>query len=109
MLISERFAALRRRLADETGMTMAVVMGTMLIATLFSVAAIAATQNDLQPARKDVTIRSSSAGTSSISAVSSASHPALPSECPVLAARSSFSASAAALDAARLSNMPFNL
>jgi hypothetical protein len=45
---------IRRRLAGESGMTMVVIMGVLLVATLFSVAAIAAAQNDIAPSREDV-------------------------------------------------------
>jgi hypothetical protein len=45
---------LRRRLADESGFTMVVVMGVLLIATLFSVAAIAAADGDIGGSRQDV-------------------------------------------------------
>jgi hypothetical protein len=44
----------RRRLADEGGFTMVVVMGVMLVATLFSVAAIAAADRDTGQSRKDI-------------------------------------------------------
>jgi hypothetical protein len=47
-------ANLRRRLADESGMTMVVVMGVLLVATLFSVAAISAADGDIGQSRTDV-------------------------------------------------------
>jgi hypothetical protein len=47
-------AYVRRRLADESGMTMVVVMGVLLVATLFSVAAIAGADNDIVPSRGDI-------------------------------------------------------
>jgi Tfp pilus assembly protein PilX len=45
---------IRRRLADESGMTMAVVMGVLLVATLFSVAAIASADRDISQSRSDI-------------------------------------------------------
>jgi hypothetical protein len=47
-------ANLRRRLADESGMTMVVVMGVLLVATLFSVAAISAADGDIGQSRTDI-------------------------------------------------------
>ena len=47
-------AHLRRRLADESGMTMVVVMGVLLVATLFSVAAISAADSDIGQSRTDI-------------------------------------------------------
>ena len=47
-------ARIRRRLADESGFTMVTVMGVLLVATLFSVAAISAAQKDIAPSREDV-------------------------------------------------------
>jgi Tfp pilus assembly protein PilX len=47
-------AQLRRRLADESGMTMVVVMGVLLVATLFSVAALAAADGDISQSRSDI-------------------------------------------------------
>ena len=44
----------RRRLAGESGFTMVVVMGVLLVATLFSVAAIAAAERDTAPSRRDI-------------------------------------------------------
>jgi hypothetical protein len=44
----------RRRLADESGMTMVVVMGVLLVATLFSVAAISAADGDIGQSRSDI-------------------------------------------------------
>src|SRR4051794_17989559 len=48
------FASIRRRLSDESGMTMVVVMGVLLVATLFSVAAISAADGDIGQTRTDV-------------------------------------------------------
>lgn len=45
---------IRRRLADESGMTMVVVMGVLLVATLFSVAALAAADGDIGQSRADI-------------------------------------------------------
>ena len=45
---------IRRRLADESGMTMVVVMGVLLVATLFSVAALAAADGDIDQSRTDI-------------------------------------------------------
>jgi hypothetical protein len=45
---------LRVRLADESGFAMVVVMGVLLVATLFSVAAMAAADRDTRPSRLDV-------------------------------------------------------
>jgi Tfp pilus assembly protein PilX len=45
---------LRGRLADESGFTLVVVMGVLLVATLFSVAAIAAADRDTPLSRADV-------------------------------------------------------
>jgi hypothetical protein len=45
---------IRRCVRDESGFTMVVVMGVLLVATLFSVAAIAAAQHDIKPSRLDV-------------------------------------------------------
>ena len=47
-------AALRRRLRDERGFTMVTVMGVLLVATLFSVAAIAAADRDIPQSRTDI-------------------------------------------------------
>ena len=47
-------AQLRRVAADERGFTMVTVMGVLLIATLFSVAAIAAADRDIPQSRADV-------------------------------------------------------
>jgi hypothetical protein len=47
-------AAIRRRLADERGFTMVTVMGVLLVATLFSVAAIAAADRDIPQSRTDL-------------------------------------------------------
>ena len=44
----------RRRLAEESGMTMVVVMGVLLVATLFSVAALAAADGDISQSRSDI-------------------------------------------------------
>jgi Tfp pilus assembly protein PilX len=48
------FRQIQRRLAEESGFTMVVVMGVLLVATLFSVAAIAAAEQDTTPSRLDV-------------------------------------------------------
>ena len=48
------FALIRRRLADERGFTMVTVMGVLLVATLFSVAAIAAADRDIPQSRTDL-------------------------------------------------------
>ena len=47
-------ALIRRRLADERGFTMVTVMGVLLVATLFSVAAIAAADRDVPQSRVDL-------------------------------------------------------
>jgi Tfp pilus assembly protein PilX len=44
---------LRSRLAGESGFTLVVVMGTMLVLTLLTVAALASVQGDLGPSHKD--------------------------------------------------------
>src|SRR4051794_5908391 len=46
-------ASIRARVREEHGFTMVVVMGVLLVATAFSVAAIAAADNDDPQARKD--------------------------------------------------------
>ncbi|MEA2481713.1 MAG: hypothetical protein QOJ07_3635 [Thermoleophilaceae bacterium] len=45
---------IRARLSDESGFTMVVVMGVLLVATLFSVAAIASADKDIAPSRADI-------------------------------------------------------
>jgi len=50
-VIAER---IRRRLVDESGMTMVIVMGVLLVATLFSVAALAAADGDTAQSRSDI-------------------------------------------------------
>ena len=45
---------IRARLSDESGFTLVVVMGVLLVATLFSVAAIAASDRDTPLSRRDV-------------------------------------------------------
>jgi hypothetical protein len=47
-------ANLRRRLSGESGMTMVVVMGVLLVATLFSVAALSIADGDIGQSRKDI-------------------------------------------------------
>ncbi len=54
MSMSQLLGATRRRLSDESGMTMAVVMGMMLVATLFSIAALSTAQNDIGPSQQDL-------------------------------------------------------
>ncbi len=44
---------LRSRLADESGFTLVVVMGSMLILTLLTVGALATVQGDLPLSHKD--------------------------------------------------------
>src|SRR5688572_26312189 len=46
--------AIQRRLSDERGFTMVAVMGVLLVATLFSVAAIAAADRDIPQSRTDL-------------------------------------------------------
>jgi hypothetical protein len=47
-------ARLRGRLAEQDGFTMVVVMGVLLVATLFSVAALAAADGDTVGSRQDI-------------------------------------------------------
>jgi hypothetical protein len=47
-------ARARRRLGAESGFTMVTVMGVVLVATLFSVAAIAAADRDIPQSRNDI-------------------------------------------------------
>ncbi len=47
-------ARIRGRLADESGFTMVVVMGVLLVATLFSVAALSVADGDIELSRADI-------------------------------------------------------
>ena len=53
MHLSARIHALRARLRDEAGFTMAAMMGAILVISLFTISALAVAQNDLPISRKD--------------------------------------------------------